>query len=122
MLFIKKINLKRYLFLTGFTTFLACLFVKNLNELYGILIVYLATIINHMMLVEVTSFLTQAGKGEPVDKLQMVTLFIGKFFVLIIGIYLGWHFMADRVFIPMLNYVLQIFLLINCFNKESKIE
>ena len=122
MLFIKKINIKRYIILTGFTTLIASLFIRSYKELLGILIVYLATILNHMMLVEATLYLTRSGNGESVDKVQMVTIFIGKFFVLIGGIYLGWHFMANRVFIPMLNYVLQIFLLIYCFKKEHEID
>jgi len=115
---IKKINLIKYLTLTLLTTGVSCVFSKNLDDVFGILIVYAATIINHLMLIEGGLQLTDAASGKNVDKFNLVLVFVGKFGVLIGAIYLGWHFMGNRVFIPMFNYLVQIFILVFAYKKE----
>ena len=115
---IERINLWRYLILTVLTTAFACYFALNLNEIFGILIVYAATILNHLMLIEGGLQLTDAASGKKIDKLNIVLVFLGKFTLLIGAIYLGWQFMGNRVFIPMVNYLMQIFILVFSYKKE----
>ena len=115
---IKRINLTRYLILTAMTTCIAIYLCKNSNELIGILVVYSATIINHLLLVEGGLQLTDAASGKKIDKFDIILVFIGKFALLIGAIYLGWQFMGNRVFIPMVNYLIQIFILVFSYKKE----
>ena len=115
---IKKINLIKYLLLTSSTTCVAMYFSKSSDEIFGILIIYAATILNHLMLIEGGLQLTDAASGKNVDKFNIVLVFLGKFGILIGAIYLGWHFMGNRVFIPMFNYLIQIFILIFSYRKE----
>jgi len=115
---IEKINLWRYLILTVLTTSIACFFSTNLREIFGILIVYAATIINHLLLIEGGLQLTDAASGKKIDKVNVVLVFLGKFGLLIGAIYLGWQFMGNRVFIPMVNYLVQIFILVFSYKKE----
>jgi len=109
---IKKINLTRYIILTVLTTCVACYFCNTFEEVCGVLIVYAATIINHLLLIEGGLQLTDAASGKKIDKINVVLVFIGKFTLLIGAIYLGWQFMGNRVFIPMVNYLIQIFILV----------
>ena len=82
------------------------------------MIVYAATILNHLMLIEGGLQLTDAASGKKIDKMDLALVFLGKFGILIGAIYLGWHFMGNRVFIPMFNYLIQIFVLILSYKKE----
>ena len=116
---IRKINLVKYLILTGLTTAASCYFCHNMNEVFGVLIVYAATIGNHLMLVEGGLQLTDAAAGKKIDKLNIALVFLGKFGLLIGSIYLSWQFMGNRVFIPMFNYLIQIFILIFSYKKEA---
>jgi len=59
------------------------------------------------------------GNGANVDKIQLVMMFLGKFIILLGALYLGWHFMGNRVIIPVINYVIHIFILTLSSNKES---
>lgn len=117
-------NLKRYIPLSVTITVLFLCLAKNQNEILGILIVYLGTILNHYMLVQAVRRLVlsqlENGLGDN-DKKLMIFFFIGKLFILFLAIYIGWHFMGKRVIIPVLNYVLQILVLgVSLENKGSK--
>ena len=118
---IKKIKLLRYFALTILSTLVALLFNQGRNEIYGILVVYVGTIANHYLLLEAGDNVVKIASGQNVDKLSLITILVGKFAILIGAIYLGWHFMDDRVFIPMLNYLVQIFILILCFDKKAEV-
>ena len=116
---IKKINIKKYLTLTLLTTLASLFFTQNLDEKIGIACVYIGTIVNQIMLIESVMMVVDMGNGEKVDKFQMVTMFLGKFIILFGALYLGWHFMGNRVIIPVVNYVIHIFILTLSSNKES---
>jgi hypothetical protein len=47
--------------------------------------------------------------GETASK--PVGLFIAKFLILVFSVLMGVHFMEKRVIIPLLNYVLHIFII-----------
>ena len=116
---IRKINLKKYFLLTSLTTVLCMFFLQGIQARIGIVCVYIGTIINHIMLLEAVFLVVDLGNKKEVDKIQLLTMFIGKFVVLFGALYLGWHFMGDRVFIPLLNYVVHIFFLTLSSKKES---
>ena len=116
---IKKINIKKYLLLTLSTTLLISFFTQGVMEKVGIFCVYLGTIANHLMLVEAVLMVVDMGNKVEVDKIRLLTMFLGKFVVLFGALYLGWHFMGNRVFIALLNYVIHIFFLTLCSKKES---
>ncbi len=86
------------------------------QHLGGIGVVYIATVLNHFMLLAgITEILRPVVSREenpaPVDKLRVAGLFVGKLVFLFAGLALGIHLMGKRVIIPLLNYVLQIFVL-----------
>lgn len=112
MLIKTKINFKKYFGLTALTTLFCFLFLNNIEEVYGVLSVYLATIINHFMLAEAVFNLTEPNKVfTKKEKFVLFTMLLGKIVILFLGLSLGVHFMGNRVIIPLLNYVVQIFLL-----------
>ncbi len=116
---LKKINLKKYLALTILSTALSLFFLNSREEVFGVLIVFFGTIVNQLMLIESVMMVVDMGNSKPVDKIQLVTMFFGKFVVLFGALYLGWHFMGNRVIIPVINYVLHIFFLTLSSKKES---
>ena len=117
-----KINFGKYFLITGLSTaFLTIFIAQNKEEIFGILIVYLAAVINQFMLVRfVREFFTPdvAKHKENIDKLEVIGLFILKIVVLLSGITLGVHFMGSRVIFPVINYVFQMFALIFSLKKN----
>ena len=116
---LKIINLKKYLALTILSTAVSLFFLNSVNEIIGVLIVFCGTIINQLMLTESVMMVVDLGNGKTVDRFQLVIMFLGKFLVLFGALYLGWHFMGNRVIIPVINYVLHIFFLTLSSKKES---
>lgn len=118
-----KVRYKRYFLLTGGSTLLTFLFARSKEEILGILVVYAATILNHYMMMRgvkelVTPYLP-GGEKQKADRTMMLVFFIGKLLVLFGGIYVGVLLMGNRVIIPVLNYVIQIFLLIYSLSDGS---
>lgn len=116
---IRKINVKKYLALTFLTTLASLFFTESIDEKLGVAIVYFGTIANQIMLIESVMMVVDLGNGKQVDKFQMVTMFLGKFIILFGALYLGWHFMGNRVIIAVINYVVHIFILTLSSKKES---
>lgn len=117
-----RINFKRYFLLTGLSTALILIFSQNLNEVIGTLVVYVAACVNQFMLVRfVRGFFTPAiaGQRQNIDKGEVLSLFIVKIFVLVIGLTLGVLFMGNRVIFPVINYVFQMFALVYSLRDSS---
>jgi hypothetical protein len=118
----KRINLKLFIPLSLSFTCLALLFSRNTLEASVIIGIYIATLINLALLLGVISKIVEIGSStEPVEysKLNLALVFIGKMGIIFLGLSLGVHFMDKRVIIPLLNYVIQIFVLGVSF-KRSK--
>ncbi len=110
----KKINLKLFIPLTLGFTCVALFFAQSQLEIYVILGVYGATLLNLGMLLSVISKIILIGTSvEPVkySKIMLAITFIGKMAVIFLALSLGVHFMEKRIIIPLLNYVIQIFVL-----------
>jgi hypothetical protein len=110
MLFLKVIDFKKYFLYSSLSTGAALLFVQRPQEVIAILVVYLTTILNHMLLVECVGELTKNAKVGG-NRLKIVLLFIFKLLILFAALGLGIHLMAKRVLIPLFNYVIFIFIL-----------
>jgi hypothetical protein len=114
--FTKKINLKKYLLGSVLTTGIALAFARNTTEIVTILVIYLATVINQISLVEVIMELvaertSDLSRTYRVKKVKVALLFILKLLILFGALSLGIHLMGKRVLIPLLNYVVLIFVL-----------
>jgi len=125
MLLRKKINLNKYIAISLLCTVALCFFVKGQKQIFGLFLVYLATVLNQFMLVEGVMELTNPKMASlPKDlrkskNKKIITLFVGKISVLILGITLGVHLMGNKVIIPLLNYVIQIFILVFCLKTNE---
>lgn len=112
-----KINLKKYLGLSILTTVISCLFVQNIIEILVVIVIYIATLINQAILVELVVEMSESAKytkfnSEPrVDKGRVLGLSLLKIFIMLGAISFGVLFMGNRIIIPVLNYVIIIFIL-----------
>jgi hypothetical protein len=126
MLIKTKINLKRYIGLSLASTLIACLFTQNFIEAIVVFIIYGATLINQMVLVElVTEMMQNAARGglrsdgPAVDKSRVLMLTIVKIGVMLGAISFGVLFMGNRIIIPVLNYVIMIFILAASMDRKG---
>ena len=120
-----KINVKSYLIYSLPSTIICFLLCRSLKESIGVLVVYIGTLINQFMLVEgvrglIDPFLD--AKSKPRTK-KVILLFVGKLVIIFGTLSLGVHLMGKRVLIPLINYVILIFILvIFCVNKKERID
>ena len=109
-----ELNLKRYLLFSLPSTALCVALCKNWVEVLAVLTVYLGTILNHIMLVASLKELlipfvdTESQRSTK----KIVLLFVGKLVILFGSLSLGVHLMGKRVLIPLINYVVLIFVLV----------
>lgn len=121
-----RLNLKKYFLGSLIPTIICYLFSKDQNDVIGISIVLVATILNQIMLVSIVgeSISYAASKGqskeglEGINKKRIILFFFLKFFILFLGLYGGYYFMEKRVIIPLLNYVVLIFVLTLSIKRE----
>lgn len=110
MLFVTKINLKKYILLTLLSTAVCLFFTQSKNEIFGILIVMFFAAVSQLALTEAVCLLTDpaAELSEKKKKKKLILFLLLKLVFLFVGLGFGVHFMGKRVIIPLLNYVLQI--------------
>ncbi|PIK14340.1 MAG: hypothetical protein CES88_08315 [Halobacteriovorax sp. JY17] len=121
MLLKTKINLKKFFLLSISTTILFLLFSRGWNDIIGILIVYVATVLHLGMLAEAVFELvkSQVSEGHIHNvKDKIMYLFAGKLLILILSLVISRQIMGNRIIIPVINYVIQIFIL--TFSIRSK--
>ncbi len=126
----KKIKFKIYFPTSVLATGIFMLFAKNSSEIWGIFLVYIATLLNLALLTWAVMELLQPQNflEDSQDKkiqgrkrtYKIVVAFVIKLAILLGGLSLGVHFMGPRVIIPLLNYVIQIFILVLCFNRKAE--
>lgn len=64
--------------------------------------------------------MTREVRGLPgIKKNLLVFYFLGKITIIFAGLSLGVHFMGDKVIIPLINYILQIFILVLSMRKTG---
>ena len=120
-----ELNLKRYLLFSLPSTALCVALCGTWGEVLGVSIVYFGTVLNQIMLVAslremLLPFVdTESRKSNK----KIVLLFVGKLVILFGSLSLGVHLMGKRVLIPLINYVILIFILvIFCMNKKERID
>lgn len=110
----KRINLKIFIPTSLITTCALLLFSNSSTETFVILGVYAATLLNLFLLLSVIQKIVEIGTAtEPVDysKMKLALIFILKMAVIFLALTIGVHFTGKRIIIPLLNYVIQIFVL-----------
>lgn len=121
MRFLKRVNLKIYLINLFAINLASLLFVQSVKEAFGIFFIFFATMCNHFFLIEGTDLtIVNPNKLKPKQILiRVIPYFFAKFMILIWGFYIGVHFMGARVIIPIILYVMSIFILFFCIRKEQ---
>lgn len=103
------------------TTVVFLLFSRGWNDITGTLIVYVATVLHLGMLAEAVFELvkSQVSDGHIHRvKDKIMYLFAGKLTILILSLVISRQIMGNRIIIPVINYVIQIFIL--TFSIRSK--
>jgi len=117
----KKINIKIYLGFSIAIILFSLLLAQNIKEMLTIVSVYFAVIINQWLLVEtVEDLVLGAADQKEVDKGQLVFMFITKAVILIAALTFGVQIMGNRIIIPIIIYVIQIFILYFSLNAKEK--
>ena len=116
---VKKVNLKKYFLLSVPSTAVCFFMAESALEVLAIFSIYLATIINQSLLVELVVDMTRVD-GKRMSKQKYMIFFVGKFAVMIAALSFGVQVMGKRVILSILNYVFMIFLLVISVKKVSK--
>jgi hypothetical protein len=89
-------------------------FARNTGDIFAILLVYVATVTHLAMLAEAVFELIESqikdGHIQNV-KDKILYLFLGKLTILIMSLVISRQIMGNRIIIPVINYVIQIFIL-----------
>lgn len=110
----KRINPKLFIPLSALCLAVTLGFTNSSIEIYTVIAIYVATLINQGMLLYVIDLIIAVGKDDikaPASKLTMFIFFIVKIFIIFAALSMGVHFMGKRIIIPLLNYVFHIFVL-----------
>jgi hypothetical protein len=116
----KKINLKKYFGYSCLHLGLTYFVVNNMEEFLVIILVYLATVFNQWMLIDSVEAMAQSAAGvETGETFGPAVIFLGKTLLLLAALSFGVHIMGKRIIIPLLNYVVQIFILYYSFRRKD---
>ena len=116
----KKINISKYFALSAVHIGLTYFLVHNIDEYKIILLVFVATVLNQWMLVESIETMVQGAAGkETGDTANSILMFLAKTILLLVVLSFGVHIMGKRIIIPLLNYIVQIFILYFSFRQKD---
>ena len=109
-----KLDFKRFFSLSlGVSVALACVSIRSITEL----VVFL---LNYWVILGYLFFLVKGGQGmfqaalngqRHVSKSKILLLFAGKIFLIICALSLSVLFIGNKVLVPLLNYVIHLFIL-----------
>jgi hypothetical protein len=123
MLTSAKINLKKYAFFSGLLLLMAYPAVRSTKEYLIILLVFLASCVNHWMLIAVVRRQSEIAANQVQKNRQLTSLLvIGKLVLVASALSFGVQIMGKRILIPLLIYVLQIVVLYLSFEKQTDVE
>ena len=119
-----ELNLKRYILFSLPSTALCVALCRSWVEILGVSTVYFGTVLNQIMLVASLRemLLPFVATGSQKSNKKIVLLFVGKLVILFGSLSLGVHLMGKRVLIPLINYVVLIFVLVLFGFKKTKKE
>ncbi len=118
-----ELNLRRYILFSLPSTALCIALCRTWIDVLAVFIVYFGTVLNQIMLVASLRemLLPFIGTESRKSNKKIVLLFVGKLVILFGSLSLGVHLMGKRVLIPLINYVVLIFVLVLFgFEKEKK--
>lgn len=113
----RRINWKIFFGLGISTTILSCLlmsyFAPGLGPQIAVLVFYVATIFNQLIIAEMgLSLLPEKhGDNRPTSASFSVMLMISKWGVLLLAVVISIQFIATEIFIPLANYLAHIAIL-----------
>lgn len=116
-----KINFKKYLLYSIPSTALCVYLARSIEEIFAISLAYGVTVLNHAMLVYGVSELLNPAYVERESERptrKIILAFIGKLIFLAGGLIFCEMFMGRRVIIPVVNYVILIFVLYASIEKK----
>jgi hypothetical protein len=112
MQFLKKIDLKVFIPYSLATTLVFSFFLNGTNEILVLFVVYIATLINLALLVNLLMKMFELKlSGGEIKPLNIITMFILKLIIMFTALTWGIHLVGNRIIIPLLNYILQILIL-----------
>ena len=115
-----KIDLKKYLLYSLGATLGIMIFARSWPEIFAIALIYLATVVNQWMLMELIFIILRQDKNAPPpSKWKVLGLGFGKIIILFGAFYLGVQFMGNKIVLPLINYVIQIFILVLTIKKQD---
>jgi len=110
-----KINWTKYLIIGAVPYIITAAIFHNSDIAIGLLIVYAGTIANQLLLVRGVKLILNAT-GH--NKTEIMIIFLIKMAILFLALSLSVHFMGNKVILPLLFYIAQIFILIFNIKKE----
>ncbi len=119
----EKINLTKYFLFCLILVVLSCFVLQSISEMYIVILVVIATSVNHWILVHIIRQLSQQAAGGLIkNKKWLPFLIIVKLFLVVGALTFGVQIMGKRILIPLLIYVLQIVVLYLSFEKKPIVE
>jgi hypothetical protein len=108
----EKINLKKYISFSIALLLMSYGLCTGPKEFLVVSTIFVAVILNQWMLLSSVDAMVIAAKGgENKGAANIIFSFLFKLVILIIAISFGVHIMENRIIIPILIYVAQIFVL-----------
>ena len=109
-----ELNLKRYVLFSLPSTAICVALCRSWIEVLGVFLIYFGTVLNQIMLVASLRemLLPFVDTESQRSNKKIVLLFVGKLVILFGSLSLGVHLMGKRVLIPLINYVVLIFVLV----------
>ena len=118
-----ELNLKRYILFSLPSTAICLALCRSWIEVLGVFLIYFGTVLNQIMLVASLRemLLPFVDTESQRSNKKIVLLFVGKLVILFGSLSLGVHLMGKKVLIPLINYVVLIFVLVLFgFEKQKK--
>ncbi|OFZ14228.1 MAG: hypothetical protein A2X86_05085 [Bdellovibrionales bacterium GWA2_49_15] len=110
MPFEKKISFAKYLLLSCLPYLVGIGFEGSSRGVFAYTAIYICVVINQIMLIKGVNMMVDAAHSH--ERAIIVSLFICKAIILFLGISLGVHFIGNKVIIPVIFYIYQIFILV----------
>jgi predicted membrane channel-forming protein YqfA (hemolysin III family) len=113
-----KIDFKKFFLISILPSAISIFFAIDNNEILAMGVIYIATVVYLFMFSEAIYEVTDNTK-EKTNKRIVSFLLIGKLVILIGALIFGVQIMGKRIIIPVLNYIIHIFVLYISMKKKG---
>jgi len=115
----KRINIRLFFVFSLLVTALFIPFLNGFKEYGGYLFFYLSVLVSFIFLVRTVEELIVMGKNkENINSSAMFKMMFIHLVILLIGLGIGVHFMGNKIIFALINYSIQIFVLV--FNMKTQ--